>query len=456
MANTYTQIERVVVGAGGQATVQFNNIPQTYTHLKMLISARSTHSAATWILIEPNGSSSNLSTRRLEGYGASGYGMGTTSTGFVGYLGGTNYLSNTFAEFDVHIPNYRSSQNKTFFVDNVSGNDVASEWYINNTAGLWIDTSVISSITLRCNSGNFAEHSTITLYGLKSTIAIGAKGYGGAVYEDANYWYHSFLSTGTFVPTQNLTADVLVVAGGGGGGCSGGGVGGGGAGAGGLVYLTGQSLTSGTSYSITVGAGGIGGAYTGGLASTSGSNSQFASQTAAIGGGRGGHGGNVGGSADGGNGGSGGGSCYVSSGVRGTAGTGTAGQGTNGGGSYAAASSDGGGGGGGFSSSGATSGATSGGVGGNGTSTYSSWGLATNSGSYFSGSYYYAAGGGGGGRWTDASAGAGGTSGGGRGSIAGNGNPGVRYSGSGGGGGGVTQASGGSGGSGIVIIRYTK
>ena len=67
----------------------------------------------------------------------------------------------------------------------------------------------------------------------------------------------SFTSTSTWVaPTGVTSIDYLVIAGGGGGGSSGGNGGGGGGGAGGFLTGTGQSVTPGTSYTITIGAGG--------------------------------------------------------------------------------------------------------------------------------------------------------------------------------------------------------
>jgi hypothetical protein len=63
----------------------------------------------------------------------------------------------------------------------------------------------------------------------------------------------SFTATGEWVcPTGVTEVEYLVVAGGGGGGWAGGG------GAGGFRTGTGLSVTSGTSYTITVGAGGAG------------------------------------------------------------------------------------------------------------------------------------------------------------------------------------------------------
>jgi hypothetical protein len=86
----------------------------------------------------------------------------------------------------------------------------------------------------------------------------------------------------SFIPTEALIADILVVGGGG----AGGGNGGGGGGAGGYVYLTNIILNSGTTYNISVGRGGIG-TYDN---NTSGNNSSITGGTPyiALGGGRGG------------------------------------------------------------------------------------------------------------------------------------------------------------------------
>ena len=102
--------------------------------------------------------------------------------------------------------------------------------------------------------------------------------------EDAGYRTHTFFSgSHTVTPVKSGIVEVLVIAGGGGGGNHGGG----GGGAGGVIYNNAYSVVAGTSYTVTVGEGGIGDtrAYTG---STSGQNSVFGTLTA-DGGGRGQH-----------------------------------------------------------------------------------------------------------------------------------------------------------------------
>ena len=245
----------------------------------------------------------------------------------------------------------------------------------------------------------------------------------------------TFTSNGTFVvPAGVSEVSVLVVAGGGGGANTGSGGGGGG-----YVYDSSVSVTSGSSYPVTVGAGGGGGAATG-APGTKGSNSVFSTITAEGGGAGYSHG-----NSSGGNGGSGGGAPIKPSAPAATPGTGS--QGFSGGAGYVDAGWAGNnGGGGGAGSTGAAGGNTAGsGNGGNG--------LANS----ITGSLVTYAGGGGGGEVNGSFAGAGGSGGGGRANMNAAGTNGTNGLGGGGGGGGYngTYFNGGTGGSGVIIVSYT-
>lgn len=251
--------------------------------------------------------------------------------------------------------------------------------------------------------------------------------------------YDGFLSP----PIGQYSVDYLIVAGGGGGAA---GYGGGGGGGGGVLAAT-TTVSPGTAYSITVGAGGAGypGYNTGGWIQNHGANGapSVGLSATATGGGGGGGGGTVAGYS----GGSGGGGGDSSPG-----GSGTVGQGYAGGAGVPGSAGPNYGAGGGGGAGGVGSGGTNvaGGNGGTGAS------------SSISGAATYYAGGGGGGTYNGGTAGTGGNGGGGSGS---NGSPAAgsatTNTGGGGGGGagynsGSPNASGGAGngGSGIVIIRY--
>lgn len=239
-----------------------------------------------------------------------------------------------------------------------------------------------------------------------------------------------------------FTANYLVVAGG--GGSSGGqGEPSGGGGAGGVISAS-ATLTPGTTYTVTVGAGGAG-ASGGSTQGNSGSNSQFGSFTAAIGGGAGATAKFLG-AASGGSGG--GGSGWAASGGSGVNGaSGTSGQGNAGGNNTASVDNPGyascGGGGAGAAGTGVTNATQN--QGGNG-------GIGIQS--SITGTAVYYGGGGAGGVLSLGTGGTGGLGGGGNGcgpSNNSNGSSGTANTG-GGGGGANLNGTGGSGGSGIVIL----
>ena len=251
-------------------------------------------------------------------------------------------------------------------------------------------------------------------------------------------------SASSSITTLGALADILIVGGGGAGGwyTSGGG------GAGGLVYSTGDVLSAGTTYTVTIGGGGP----TGGTDNNGGAvgvNSSFGSIYIAAGGGRGGSQHFNSGTSDGGSGGGKGEGSSVALGVSTQVSYGGKGFGSSGG-NYTSGPNYGGGGGGGAGAAGSTPSGTTAGVGGIGKQ-YSTFATATSSGAN---SGYYAGGGGGTFAYSN-STGAGGLGGGGAGVAGGVGTAGTANTGGGGGGGagGNASGSGGLGGSGIAIIR---
>lgn len=446
MPANYILLERIELNASA-ASVTFNNIPQSgYTDLKIVVSGRQT-STDNEFLVKFNGTSTGYSSKVLYGTGSAAGSFNGQTTSLGGIVNEpSGYTANTFASSEFYIPNYTSSNFKSISADSVQETN-ATYSLAQMTAGLWSNTAAITTIEIAASGGSFAQYSTFSLYGLAAvgtTPVIAPKASGGnRIDNDGTYWYHTFTSTGAFVPTSGLSCDVLVIAGGGGGGKGRGG----GGGAGGLTYYASQALIS-TNYTCTVGAGGAGGTS---FAGAQGGNSQFASLTASVGGGFGGSANNPSSNAPGGNGGSGGGGAGNNGSQPG--GSGTSGQGNSGGAGPDIAPNYGAGGGGGASSSGAAGTGTTGGNGGGGSSSYSSWASATSTG--VSGSY---AGGGGGGTFNGGTAGVGQAGGGTATTNNTAGTSATANTGSGGGGGGVTSGSGGDGGngaSGIVIIRYT-
>jgi hypothetical protein len=431
MPSNYVLLERIELNAT-VASVTFANIPQSgYTDLKVVVSARSTSGYAgenvdDMKLNFNNNTSAAYSRRQVESNGSVA-GSGNTPNSTFLYAGtcvSNTATASTFGNYELFIPNYLSSNNKSLSMD-VANENNATKTYAQLQAGLWANTSAINRIDFGLVNGSFVQYSTFSLYGLAAVgtaPAIAPKASGGNIIDfDGTYWIHTFTSTGTFTPALSLSCDYLVVAGGGGGRNGGGGAGG---------YRTsigGSSLSvSAQAYTITVGAGGVGA-----TPPTKGGNSTFSTITS-TGGGRA----SIGTPADA-NGGSGGGSA---DGAGQTGGTGNQGgyspvEGYNGG----SGASGGAGAGGGSSANGGNSTTNTGGAGGAGTANSISGSSVT-----------YAGGGGGGGSSTG---GAGGAGGGGTGQSNSSGMT-AGTANTGGGGGGGWSGVGLNGGSGIVIIRY--
>lgn len=431
-SNTYVALKTTTVGTAA-SSVLLDNIPSTYTDLILEINLANTSNVGLWVTMNGD-TGNNYSGTRLWGDG-SGVGADRQS----------NYGSFILNVSDgkttrVHFQNYSSTSIHKSMLSRFSS--VTGAPGLN--AGLWRASTIaaISSITVNA-SPNIAVGSTFTVYGVATADRF-AKATGGIITSDATYWYHTFGASGTFTPTQSLSADILVVAGGGGAGINSGG------GAGGLLGFSSQSLTA-TGYTVTVGAGGTAGSGNPVVGATNGNDSQFGALTLVKGGG---YGGIESGTRAGNTGGSGGGEGAAGTGGGGSA---TSGQGYAGGtsGGFAGNYPGGGGGGAGGVGGNATS-TTVAGNGGVGSSTYSSWSNVTGIGQNVSGTYYLA-GGGGASCFTAAgsTAGAGGYGGGGVGKLDGTTSPGTANTG-GGGGASNSRSTGGAGGSGVVIVRYAK
>ena len=160
---SYTLIQTVTVGSGGAASISLNSIPGTFTDLFLVISARNTGNNIEGNL-QINGSSANRSRRDLIGNGS---GVGSdTATNIVSWITNpSSTTANTFCSAAFYFPNYSGSSNKSFSIDSVNESN-GTTGYQRIVAELWSDTSAITSFTISNTSGNLAEFSSASLYGI--------------------------------------------------------------------------------------------------------------------------------------------------------------------------------------------------------------------------------------------------------------------------------------------------
>ena len=167
MADTFVKIATVTVGSGGASSIDFTSIPSTYTDLVIKLSARDTSSNTNYNLIFNKDSSAIYDTLRLYGNGASVFSDNFTNqnAGYIGWQTQSTYTANTFSNNEVYIPNYAGSSYKSVSNDGVSENNATAAQQTFQSV-LWGSTAAINRITI---SQTMAQHTTATLYGIKSS-----------------------------------------------------------------------------------------------------------------------------------------------------------------------------------------------------------------------------------------------------------------------------------------------
>lgn len=166
MANTYTLITSTTVGSGGASAITFSSIPQTYTDLLVRISGREATQSAWAGFIYFNNSNSSLTQKNIYGSG-SGVFTSSRSDGLI-TLNAASATANVFSNTEIYIPNYTSSNNKSFSHDGTSETNGTTAYALLG-ALLWSNTSAINRIDIIGYSGDLAQYSTAYLYGIKNS-----------------------------------------------------------------------------------------------------------------------------------------------------------------------------------------------------------------------------------------------------------------------------------------------
>jgi hypothetical protein len=163
-------ISTITVGSGGASSIVFSSIPQTYTHLKLVFSARTTNGGRGQdIFVRPNDSSTNGSDRYLYGSGETNLSTGTHTTLSMLETPAGGTTAGIFGNSELYITNYTGSAYKPMTSDTATENNGT---YVDNKliAGLWSNTSAITSLTIIPDgTGSIVQYSTASLYGMKTS-----------------------------------------------------------------------------------------------------------------------------------------------------------------------------------------------------------------------------------------------------------------------------------------------
>lgn len=151
--------------ASTQASIVFSSIPQTYTDLVLLVSARNTvanYYADTLVTLN---NQTSTTTRVL--YGLSGSAASYTATdGTNLYTPGTTVTANTFGNTQIYFANYTLTGTKSISFESVTENNSSN--YINaiGAGSVSNGTNPINTITISLAGGSLAQYSSATLYGI--------------------------------------------------------------------------------------------------------------------------------------------------------------------------------------------------------------------------------------------------------------------------------------------------
>jgi hypothetical protein len=169
MATTMYLISRITLSSGA-ASMTFSSIPQTYTDLKILVSARNAQNNYGGYQVRINGATSNNSLRTIK---VSGSAVSTASRSDiidVCSLPISGDTANAFSCDEIYIPNYTSTtQNKSFTTDSTREFSTSSDNSLRWSAALQANTAAVTSVVITLDTDTFTTGSTAYLYGINNS-----------------------------------------------------------------------------------------------------------------------------------------------------------------------------------------------------------------------------------------------------------------------------------------------
>jgi hypothetical protein len=162
MALTYEPIATSTVSSA-TASITFSSIAASWTDLRVVFVNTSTAGNQNASLTVNGDTNANYSFTRIKGNGTSGTSSRNTSANRIDMTAdGTSTTIPQF--FTIDIFSYTSSNYKGILIDSVE--DKGSSGSVARQVALWSSTSVITSLTLTCNTSTWLAGTTATLYGI--------------------------------------------------------------------------------------------------------------------------------------------------------------------------------------------------------------------------------------------------------------------------------------------------
>jgi hypothetical protein len=173
-SSTIVQLDEKIASGGATASLDFTSISGSYRHLELRMMLRGLVAAtqAGLYLRFNNDSGANYSCSRIYGQGSGAVSDsfdGQTSMQNICHLCGSTATASVFASGTIVVPHYANTGFHKMVEARSSGwtSTSGSTFVVSMAnAGKWASTAAVSRITLLPSSGNFADGSIATLYGI--------------------------------------------------------------------------------------------------------------------------------------------------------------------------------------------------------------------------------------------------------------------------------------------------
>lgn len=166
MATTFELISKSIL-TGTQSYIEFTSIPSTFTDLVFKISTRNSDTGD-WFNLSFNGSTSDFTGKQIFATGGAAYSYTRSNNQELFVNNSNSTTANTFSNSEVYIPNYTSSNYKSYSVDSVTENNSSTAYSV-LFAGLWSNTAAINAVRFTPNANSLGIYSSIYLYGIKNS-----------------------------------------------------------------------------------------------------------------------------------------------------------------------------------------------------------------------------------------------------------------------------------------------
>jgi hypothetical protein len=160
--------------ASASATVTFSAISQSYTDLKLIISARASNAGGyANTTINFNGSGGTYANKLFYGVGTGNSAtVGTVfpTAAFIGDIPASGVYANTFSNQEIYVTNYKDTNTYKGYYTSSAHEDNQAAAFLEADSGVWLSTAAITSMVISCgNSGQFVTNSMFSLYGINKS-----------------------------------------------------------------------------------------------------------------------------------------------------------------------------------------------------------------------------------------------------------------------------------------------